>query len=233
MATKYNILSTKSLPAIFYQIAEENDIQLRIHEFIKIEPVYISPDLQAEIRQLVQTCNVSIFTSGNAVWMTREMVAPKQICCLSGPTLEAVQQAFPQATIVVTADNATELAKQMIATGTIQSAVFFCGNKRRDALPDLLQQHHIALREIVVYETMPVPVPIEGHIDGVLFFSPSGVESYFQYNKLESDTICFAIGPTTGDALKAYTNHIVVMHKEKPSAKNLLQLAITYFNNHN
>lgn len=233
MANKYTILSTKTLPAILHDIAEENGVLLRIHSFIEIAPVFISTAFQHEINQLIQTCDVSIFTSANAVSGIKDVTAPAQICCLSGNTLETVQQIFPQATIVATADNAEELAHQMIAIRNIHSAVFFCGDKRRDTLPDLLTQHHIDLKEVVVYETIPVPVPIEGHIDGVLFFSPSGVTAYFHHNQLAPDTVCFAIGPTTGDALKAYTSQVVVMNEEKPSAKNLLQLAITYFKNHN
>ncbi|MBP1651417.1 MAG: Uroporphyrinogen synthase [Bacteroidetes bacterium] len=233
MANKYNILSTKTLPAILHELAEENDAQLRIHGFVEIAPIFISPEFREEINQLIQTCNVTVFTSANAVLSIKGVTAPTQVCCLSGNTLETVQKIFPKATIVATADHAAELAHQMIATRNIHSAVFFCGNKRRDTLPDLLQQHQIDLKEVVVYETIPVPVPIEGHIDGVLFFSPSGVESYFHYNQLAPDTVCFAIGQTTGDALKAYTSQVVVMNEEKPSAKNLLQLAITYFKNHN
>lgn len=233
MATKYTILSTKTLPAILLEIAEENGVLLRIHGFVQIAPLYISTEFKAAINQLVHTCDVSVFTSANAILPVKELIAPTQICCISGHTLDMVQQFFPQATIIATADNATELANEMIAKGHIRSAVFFCGNKRLDKLPNLLQQNNIDLKEVVVYETIPVPVPIEGSIDGVLFFSPSGVESYFHFNKIEPGTICFAVGPTTAKAIKAYTNNIVVVNEEKPSAKNLLQLAITYLNNHN
>src|SRR5258706_9822828 len=42
--------------------------------------------------------------------------------------------------------------------------------------------------------------------DGILFFSPSGVESFFNTNEVNEQTILFAIGNTTATEIKKYTN---------------------------
>lgn len=234
MANRYNILSTKTLPAILHEIAEENNILLRIHAFLQIAPVYFSAENKQAINQLIQNSDVTVFTSHHAVTAIADFaIPPARICCIGGNTLDTVQKIFPQATIVATGENGASLASEIINNRHIHSAAFFCSNRRRDVVPECLLQNNIALKEVIVYETLADAIPIEGPIDGILFFSPSAVESYFKYNTPAPDTVCFAIGHTTGDSLKEYTNNKVVVNDDKPSAKTLLQLAITYFNNHN
>ncbi|WP_343690343.1 uroporphyrinogen-III synthase [Chitinophaga sp.] len=234
MANRYTILSTKTLPAILHEIAEENNILLRTHAFLQITPVYFSTEGKEEINQLIQTSDVTVFTSQHAVKAIAEFaIPPARICCIGGNTLDTVQKIFPQAAIVATGDNGASLASEIIADENIHSAAFFCSKIRRDVLPERLLQNNIALREVIVYETLSDSIPIEGPVDGILFFSPSAVAFYFQNNTLAPDTVCFAIGHTTGDSLKEYTSNTVVVNEDKPSAQALLQLAITYFNNHN
>jgi uroporphyrinogen-III synthase len=131
-----------------------------------------------------------------------------------------------------TASDATKLAEEIIAQNQTKQVVFFCGNKRRGELPTLLRQHGIEVEEVVVYETTEVPVLADNHYDGMLFFSPSGVSSFFTVNRLSQNTVCFSIGNTTSKALEDFTDNKIIV-SPSPLLSELVQTAIFYFNNIN
>lgn len=66
-------------------------------------------------------------------------------------------------------------------------------------------------------------------IDGILFFSPSAVESYLKLNTIK-DEMCFCIGETTAEALenKKIKNIIIAV---KPSVENVIDEVIEYYTN--
>ena len=109
-------------------------------------------------------------------------------------------------------------------------ASFFCGNIRRDELPQLLKSSGIALEEMVVYETTVTPHPIIKDYHAVLFFSPSAVDSFFSVNKVVEHTILFAIGNTTARAIGNYSTNTIVK-ADTPEKDNLVKKAIAYFQN--
>jgi uroporphyrinogen-III synthase len=220
-----NILSTKELSAELLAAAAEQGMDITVAQFIRIQ--------QIDATYSIPENSVVVFTSANAVNNVRLIHPEWQIFCLGGATLEALITRRPDAHITATATNATALAEQIIAQGTISTVVFFCGNIRRNELPDLLQQHHITLQEIVVYETIAVPAVTTNTYDGIFFFSPSGVKSYFSLNTIPAHTVCFAIGETTANTLKEFTTNNIITSPDVPSAAQMVQTAISYFNNIN
>lgn len=107
-----------------------------------------------------------------------------------------------------------QLADRIIEKG-IKKVVFFCGNMRRDELPDKLRQHGVQVEEITVYTTEETPYLVEKQYDGILFYSPSAVRSFFSLNKLPVTTFCYAIGETTAAEIRKYcTNEIVFDFKK-------------------
>ncbi|TXI66839.1 MAG: hypothetical protein E6Q46_04305 [Flavobacterium sp.] len=106
------------------------------------------------------------------------------------------------------------------------SFTFFCGNIRRNTIPDFFQQNKIAYMEIVVYETKLKPHQIKEPFDGVLFFSPSGVNSFLEKNSLKN-RICFCIGTTTAKALENRTKNIVIA--SQPTVDNVINEVIKYY----
>ena len=224
MKGSFRILSTKELPDTLLESAAAQGVKIIVQPFIRIEPVISTTYNEAD--------TVCVFTSAPAVYSIKENARPQQICCLSGATLEAVKAVFPSATILATGNNAAALASEIIGKRNIRAVDFFCGDQRRDELPSLLSAHGISVKEIIVYRTIAAPVTVKDTYDGILFFSPSGVNSYFAVNTLPTETICFAIGQTTAQALTVYTEKIVV-NTSQPSAAQLVQTAITYLNQHN
>ena len=81
-------------------------------------------------------------------------------------------------------------------------------------MPSLLSENDIDVNEIEVYQTNMVHHNIEKNYDGILFFSPSAVQSFFSTNKLNNKTILFAIGNTTASTIKKLSNNEVIVADE-------------------
>ena len=110
-----------------------------------------------------------------------------------------------------------------------EGVFFFCGKQRREELPDKLKLAEIELEEIVVYETFETPQKItRKSYDGILFFSPSAVKSFFSLNKLNEQIQIFAIGKTTAEFLEKHTNKEVDV-AEIPTEESMFKQIILHF----
>ena len=56
------------------------------------------------------------------------------------------------------------LSKKIIKNSSIKNVIFFCGDKRRDELPENLIKNGINVEEIIVYKTMETPTFIDKKI---------------------------------------------------------------------
>ena len=95
-------------------------------------------------------------------------------------------------------------------------------------MPEALQLAEIHLDEVEVYETILTSHRLDFIPHGVLFFSPSGAESYMQTNQIE-DEICFCIGNTTAEALKYATPNIIIANQ--PTVESTIMKCIEYYKN--
>ena len=98
---------------------------------------------------------------------------------------------------------------------------------RRDILPNTLKENGIQFNEIEVYETNLTSKKITQKLDGILFFSPSGVESFLEKNKITNE-ICFCIGETTAEALENKNIKNIVI-AQKPSVENVITEVVEYY----
>jgi len=244
-SAKHSILSTKPLSREQVQHAATQGIVVSEQAFIEIRPALTEEGIR-RCREIFRNGGVTIvFTSPNAVKIVAEIPdkgAPSQqdntaeenhrIYCIQGATRDAVETLLPQARIAGTAAHSKALAKLMLEDKAVTSVVFFCGDIRRNELPDMLRSHQHKVEEIIVYKTLEMPVKLTATYDGILFYSPSSVRSFFSANTLPAHTTCFAIGHTTGAALQAATGNKVVISPE-PAVDTLLQTVILYFDNIN
>lgn len=129
--------------------------------------------------------------------------------------------------VVASADNAQQLAEIIIDNHNTESFTFFSGSLRRDTLPVLLHNADVAFNEVQVYDTQLTPHKITVPLDGLLFYSPSGVESYLKENTITTE-ICFCIGATTAQALQGITTNIITANQ--PSIENVIVQVRNYFN---
>jgi uroporphyrinogen-III synthase len=121
--------------------------------------------------------------------------------------------------VKVMADYGKELAEIIVKEFSDESFTFFCGNLRRDEMPELLKENNVSFTEIEVYKTVLKPKKFQRTFDGVLFFSPSAVESFTKENSLKSTT-AFCIGTTTAAKAEKYTDKIIIA--TKPTIENVI-----------
>lgn len=228
MAAKIKILST----AIFDVTFAQEDAEVTELPFISVEAMGDNGVIE-DIKQLLRDRRNVVFTSANAVKAVAACGDGKmpdwQVYCIGNATATAVKEYLNGMTIAGTADNAAELA-DVIKDRGVAEVVFFCGDKRLGILPAKLKEAGVEVEELEVYRTIETPHAV-GEYDGVLFFSPSAVISFFSVNRMPVKTVFFAIGNTTAAAIKENTTNKVVACNTQ-SKEDVLKQAITYFQKH-
>lgn len=231
MQNNIRILCTRPLDDLLIHEAGEKGIDIDISPFIETEPIE-SVEVQQEIEAVLNAVATVVFTSMNAVEAVAENRRDEEpawnIYCIGNTTRQLVKKYFPLSEIAGTADSAAELAEIIVARSSSEEVVFFCGDQRRDELRLILQGHEIEVNEIVVYQTIPLPHKIDMDYLGILFFSPSAVDSFFVKNKVRAETILFAIGHTTASTIKRYTNNKIIV-ADQPGKENLFEKMMEYF----
>jgi uroporphyrinogen-III synthase len=235
--SNYRVISTKKLSPSLIDEAMKQDIEVAEVEMITVQPI-LNQEKWNEIRRwLTANKEYAVFTSQNAVTaLSRYLneynsghICSWKIFSLSGQTKKTLDQSSISGTIIATAENGTALAEKIIEH-QVYEVLFFCGNKRRDELPDLLRSRNITVHEVTIYETTETPIKINGGINGIMFFSPSAVQSFFSINQLQEGTVCFAIGNTTADSIKTFTNQQIII-STSPSQESMVEAVIQYFQN--
>lgn len=235
--TRYSILSTKRLIPSLTQHLVKQGISCKEEELIRIEPVLNGETLETVLPLTYEPGTAVVFTSRNAVEIVAAALhanedldaAPAHwhIFSLAGTTRDAIMELLDNTPTGEVYTGAL-LAEAIIARGDIHRVVFFCSNQRRDELPAMLGSNGIEVHEVITYETIETPVTVRESIDGVLFFSPSAVSSFFSANRLPDSTVCFAIGNTTAKAITAYTNNKVII-SQTPDQHSMLAQVQEYF----
>lgn len=227
---KFTLLSTRPVGRGVQEKASRH--QIHIHEVSFIETEESIDKRKAEIiHELVPHRIAVVFTSMNAVEAVHKQVIGKtnwEIFCIGNKTRKLVNEYFGEKNISGFADNASKLAEVIVGKKNINKVIFFCSDQRRDELPEKLKKNKFEVEEIEVYKTIPKPQKISKQYDGILFFSPSAVKSFFSINKINSTIKLFAIGETTANEIKNFTDQSIFV-ANKPGKENLVDLAINYF----
>lgn len=233
---KYKVLSTKKLESSLVEQAKENGIEIIGQDFIAVKPI-LNQETFDKILDIINNKKLNVaLTSANAVdalnsymhFSDTYLVVSWNIFCLSGKTKQAILNALLlKKNIVADANDAAELANKIIAKG-VKEIGFFCGDKRRDDLPMALKKAGIKVHEIILYETTENPIAVANDFDAVLFYSPSGVQSFFSVNELNKRSVCFAIGRTTATSVATFTNNIIIK-STTPDPKKMVEDVIEYF----
>jgi uroporphyrinogen-III synthase len=133
-------------------------------------------------------------------------------------------------TVDVYMDYASELAEIITLIYNKESYTFLSGNLRKETLPEALKSEGIIFNEIEVYQTTLAPFKIseQEKFDGIMFFSPSAVESYLTNNKIKNE-ICFCVGNTTAKSLELNKVKNIVI-AEIPTIEDVIIEVIQYYN---
>lgn len=229
---KIRILSTRPLDEALVNKALKHHILLDCISFIKTENI-TDTSVAEEITELASQSITAVFTSMNGAeavinTLHKTNLQPAwKIYCMGAATQSLLKNYFTSITIAGTGKNALELSETIINNNE-KEVYFFCGNQRRDELPDKLKKRNISVKEIVVYETKELVIKINKQYNGILFFSPSAVKSFFSVNSIPADTVLFSIGNTTAEEIRTNcTNKIII--SDFPDKDKLTEEAIAYF----
>lgn len=173
-----------------------------------------------------------IVTSRNAVKALQRLrdaglgvMGDQKIYAVGPKTKQALEDIGLHADIPLNA-NAEGLAEHIIEEGEINTAIYFCGNRSRQVLQNKLEEEGIEVQSIEVYETHLRDVdPPERAIDGILFYSPSGVQAYEEsvgFDGEEEAPQLFSIGPTTADRLRESVDREIHI-ADRPGTEPLLR----------
>jgi uroporphyrinogen-III synthase len=219
-----SILSTKTLSDVQRQAFLDANFDLLEQDFIEIKN---------NLFELNQINTNLIFSSQNAVVSLMEQngweaLKTKMVFCVGIKTKELLEaNGF---TVSVYMDYASELAEIITLIYNKESYTFFSGNLRKETLPEALKTEGIAFNEIEVYQTTLAPFKISDQekFDGIMFFSPSAVESFLTNNKIKNE-ICFCVGTTTAKALELKKIKNIVI-AEIPTIEDVIVEVIEYYN---
>jgi len=217
-----SILSTKKLSSPQKNLFLNAGIGLVEYDAIKIDFIDFETKINSE--------DNLIFTSKNGVkaflnkYKSSELPKPLHIFCVGTKTKELLESS----TFVVQefADYSKDLSEIIVEKYSESAFKFFCGVSRRDELPSVLKENNIPLEEIEVYTTSINKKKFDQDFDGIMFFSPSGVESYLNLNKLNAET-CFCIGKTTASAIK--NKNIPIVLATTPSIENVIVQVVKHY----
>ncbi len=171
-----------------------------------------------------------IITSQNAVDALLDNFLPMEldftnIYCVGKRTKRLIEKKIGKVTQVE--NSAEKLAKYLVENVGKKVVTYFCGNKRRGDLPTILVENNITVNEVECYKTQLTPRKVDGKIDGVLFYSPTGIESYLKENKTSDDTTAFCIGETTATDARKYFKNVIVANL--PTVESVLKSVNEYY----
>jgi len=213
--SNFSILSTKKLTAPQKERLIRSEIGCVTYDAINIELL--------EVKNTENIKN-AIFTSKNAVRAVQPSTFSIQYCfCVGENTKKLLEEKGHK--VIEIAQNASELGEIISKKYENEHFFFFCGNLRRDELPTTLEENNVSCKEVIVYKTHKNLKEFRRPFNGILFFSPSGVQSYTTSNEI-GDAVAFCIGATTASEAKKYTDNIIIANK--PTVENVIVQAVKY-----
>ncbi len=215
---KKGILSTKKLKPNQKNFLLNADLAVLDIDFIHTKTIDFQI-LNIDYDFLVVTSQNAVKAIVNSTY--KKILIEKPVYCVGSKTeTELKKNGF---FVVKSAHSANELTISLLKE---KSYLFFCGDKKLDVLPFYFLQYKIRHEIVEVYQTQFVPKKINSKMDGILFFSPSGVKSFLELNKITNE-VCFCIGKTTADELVNSANKIIIANT--PSVENVIIQSIKYF----
>ena len=219
------LLSTKIISNKFKDLLIKNNYQIDQKSFIKILPY-------KSLINISISKNI-IFTSKNAVNIIlnnskiKKKLIDKNIFCVGESTAELIIN--NNLNLIKSEQNSKKLSKYIVADfkNSKDSFTYFSGKKRLLKLENILNKNNIKIIIHEVYDTILTPKKINNHYDGIIFYSPSAVKSFFKGNNSFKNTYGFCLGNTTAKELKNYSESFSVAKSN--SEENMLVSINKYF----
>ena len=218
---EFAVFSTKNLSETQIDLFNSN-IDVKSSDFLKIRFNRMSPTIvKNKIKNVVITSKNGVESILNS--FSIDEINFKNIYCVGRRTKKLIEKRIGKVTF--SASNSEKLSEYLIKELKEKEVTYFCSDIRLDTLPENLRENGITVHEIEAYKTISSPADVKDSIDGVLFFSPSTIESYLQKNTTK--TIAFCIGETTATEARKHFKNVEVAHM--PSVEDVIDLVNSYF----
>ena len=225
-----NILSTKILNQAQKTILTDAGLAVEAYDAIKIE--LFDREIDHSYKNIIftsqNTVRAFLKSIGKSAPNTKQgsfvPISELKAYCVGEKTRALLEQNGIQ--VLESTHYGAELAKILVGKYREESFLFLCGDKRLAEIPAQFQHHNIQFKEQVVYGNSPNPQTCTHDFDGILFFSPTGIQSYVMKNQLK-DGLSFCIGTTTAAEAQKYTRNIVIANK--PTVESVLEKVVQYF----
>lgn len=218
---KYKICSTKKLTVVQSKLVHE-DIRVDDSDFVKIRFSRIPQILlKKELKNVIITSKNTVASLETNFDL--KQLKFKNIYCVGRRTKALVEKKIGPVKLV--AKNAKKLASMLLEELKGEEVTYFTSNLRQDYLPNFLEENEIIVNEVEAYKTLLSSQKVDEDTDGILFYSPSTVQSYMQNNKPKG--IAFCIGETTALEAKKYFKE--VKFATVPTVESVIELTNLHF----
>jgi hydroxymethylbilane synthase len=216
-----NVFSTKSLSLSQTKLFH-NNISSDSSDFIKIRSNRIPSKIVKEPIENV------VITSKNGVEALLDNFSKDElnfgnIYCVGRRTKKLIEQKIGPVSHVE--KNVQKLAEYLSSKLKKGQVTYFCSDLRLDTLPDVLSKNEIHVTEVVAYKTMHSPELISNDIVGVMFYSPSTVDSYLKENS--TDKVAFCIGESTAKQARKYFERVEVA--QLPTVESVIEMVNLHY----
>ncbi|WP_275316326.1 hydroxymethylbilane synthase [Tenacibaculum bernardetii] len=218
---EFSIYSTKKLSEIQKDLLPAS-VSITDSDFIKIRFNRIAPKvIKNEIENVIITSQNGVEAIANS--FTADELKFKNIYCVGRRTKKLIEQKIGK--VVKSERNAVKLAAYLANEIKGQEVTYFCSDLRLDTLPNALKVNEITVNEVEAYKTMYSPSKVDEKVNGVLFYSPSGVESYMQENV--AGKVAFCIGESTAKEARKHFDDVQVANL--PTVESVVELVNLHF----
>ena len=194
-----------------------NKLSVESSDFIKTSANRIKPLVMKETHKNV------VITSKNGVDAILNNCAVEDlnfetIYCVGRRTKRIVEKKIGP--VKHTEKNAKALANYLVEFMDGCEVSYFCSDIRMDDLPSILNENNIKIQEIEAYSTKLEAPKLAESIEGVMFYSPSTIQSFLEKNKPSCTAYC--IGESTA---KEARKHFKKVHVAKiPTVESVIEL---------
>lgn len=218
-----NIYSTKTLTEDQKQLFHD-DVVSKSSDFVKIG---LSRMTHKVIKPMPK--NV-IVTSKNAVEALLMNFAPQElqfenVYCVGRRTKRFYERKIGK--VKHTENNSKALAEYLVEYIEGTEVTYFCSDIRLNTLPNILKDSNIEVNEVNAYNTKYDALKIDNTVKGVMFYSPSTVQSFKQENVAKENMIAFCIGETTAKEASKHFDDVRVA--KIPTVESVIELVNEHF----
>ena len=210
------VFSTKALTDEQNKLFHDG-IKVNHADFVKVNINRLAPHVLKKAHKNV------VITSQNAVEAIVNSVPAedlnfKTIYCVGRRTKKLIEQKIGK--VKHQAKNAETLANYLVDYMEGTEVTYFCSDIRLDALPTILGESNIKVEEIEAYSTKFDPLEINTKAEGVMFYSPSTIDSFVKENTIRP--IAFCIGETTAKHARKHFEDVRVA--KVPTVESVIEL---------